>query len=279
MRLLATTVLLVFSSASLAGVVMHMQDKDLNDPQAKPDTQTFYFQDGAFRTEQSDETQVSLFRGQTMYLLNTQKKSYRRIDKAQMQQVGDQLAGMREKMQEQMAKMSPEQRAMMENALGGLGAGGADAKRKLPVFSVRDTGRSDSAAGYSCRVWEILSDGNKEHEVCAAAAGSFPGGNDMMKSMREIGDFLSGLANNFGGKSNAIGGYWSQIQRIDGVPLITRDFDSSGKPDGEMRMVAVKSENLPATLFAVPAGYTEKQLSNLGALGGSGDDDEDEDAK
>jgi hypothetical protein len=278
MRLIATGLLLGFSSASLAGVVMQMQDKDLNDPQAKPSTQTFYFQDGSFRTEQSDENQISLFRAQTMYMLDTEKKSYRKIDKAQMQQVGDQLAGMRQKMEEQMAKMSPEQRAMVESALGSAGAGTtAAAKRKAPVLSVRDTGRSDSAAGYSCRVWEILTDGKKEHEVCATAAGPFPGGNDMLKSMREIGDFLSGLASSFGGKGNAIGGYWSQIQQINGVPLITRDFDSSGKADSEMRVVAVKSENLPATLFAVPAGYTEKKLPNFGALGGGGDEEDEDD--
>jgi len=271
MRILTAAVLLGLSANAMAGVVMQMQERDLGNPQAKPDGRVFYFQDGAFRTESQGESEVTLFSDQAMYMLDTKSKSYRKIDKAQAQQLGDQLAGMRKKMEEQMAKMSPEQRAMIENAIGKTGAA---AKPDTPVFTVRDTGRSESAAGYSCRVWEVLSNAKKEHEVCAAAPASFPGGNDMLKSMRDIGSFVSGLTRSVGGKASAINGYWTQIQQINGVPLITRDFDASGKPDSELRVTAVKNEALAAALFQVPVGYTQKKMPNLGALAGGSDDDD-----
>jgi hypothetical protein len=275
MRILAAAVLLGLSANAMAGVVMQMQERDLGEPQAKPDSRVFYFQDGAFRTESPGASEVSVYRDEAMYMIDTKSRSYRKIDKAQAQQLGDQLAGMRKKMEEHMANMSPEQRAMIENAIGRTGAGAsAAAKPDTPVFTVRDTGRSESAAGYSCRVWEVLSNAKKEHEVCAAAPAAFPGGNDMLKSMRDIGNFVSGLTRSIGGKASAVTGYWTQIQQINGVPLITRDFDASGKPDSELRVIAVKEENLAAALFQVPAGYTQKKMPNLGALAGGNDDDD-----
>jgi hypothetical protein len=273
MRLIAAAVLLGFSSASLAGVVMQMQDKDLQNPKAQARTQTFYFQDGAFRTETAGESEASVFHDQTMYMLDTAKKTYRKFDKAQMQNLADQLGGMRKQMEARMATLPPEQRAMIEKAMGGAGVtSGTAGKPSGPVFSVRDTGRNESAAGYDCRLWEILSDGRKEYEICAAGPAAFPSGNDMIKSMVGIGDFLSSLAKSFGGLGAGVGGYWSQIQKINGVPIITRDFDSKGKLDSETRATLVKNESIPAALFAVPAGYTEKKV-NLGLPGAATGDD------
>ena len=49
-------------------------------------------------------------------------------------------------------------------------------------------------------------------------------------------------------------------QRINGVPILTRDF-ADGKADSEMRLTVVRKESVPGGSFEVPAGYAEKKMS------------------
>ncbi|MEO7773816.1 MAG: hypothetical protein ABIT36_11265 [Steroidobacteraceae bacterium] len=269
MRTFAVIALLGFSSVSLAGVVMQMEHRDLDGPTEKPDSHVFYFQNGAFRQEEIGDGNFNVFRNQAMYTIDTKNRSYRKVDKAQMDKLGEQLGGLRSKLEAQMKNMPAEQRAAMEQAMGKIGVG----TKKEPVITVRDTGRNETAAGIGCRVWELLTDGSKQSEVCLAAPGSIPEGAEIVKSMREIGSFVGGLAATFGGKTAT--GLWKQLQMLNGVPVITREFGSNGKAESEQRAVSVKSSVLPASLFEVPAGFTEKKIPGLSAGGVIGDDDDD----
>jgi hypothetical protein len=53
---------------------------------------------------------------------------------------------------------------------------------------------------------------------------------------------------------------WRDMEAINGVPILTRDF-SGGKVTSETRLAVARKESVAAGQFDVPAGYTEKKLT------------------
>jgi len=114
-------------------------------------------------------------------------------------------------------------------------------------------------------VWEASVGTDKVEELCAAPAGSVTGGDEMMQTLREVGEMLKGFTQSFGAGSK-MDNDWRDIETINGVPILTRGF-SEGKPTSETRLSAVRKESAAATLFEVPAGYTQRKM-NFGKPGG-----------
>lgn len=105
-----------------------------------------------------------------MVMLDPAKNEYMEIDKAGMDQMAAQMGGIMAKMQEQMSKMTPEQRAMMEKMMkGGMpgmpGGAGAPPKPAPTVYAAKGSG---SANGFACTKYEGTQGGAKVAEVCAA---------------------------------------------------------------------------------------------------------------
>jgi hypothetical protein len=168
------------------------------------------------------------------------------------------LADARKQMQAAMANMPPERRAMMEKMMGQMGGAGA-AGDQGPKRVLKKTGRTETVAGIKCTVWEASVGTNKVEELCAAAPGSVPGGDEMMKTMREVGEMLKAFTQSFGAGSK-MDNDWRDMETINGVPVLTRDF-SDGKVSSETRLTAARKESVAAGQFEMPAGYTEKKIS------------------
>ena len=194
-----------------------------------------------------------------MYVLDPKTKSYRKIDKATADQMATKLAEARKQMQAAMANMPPERRAMMEKMMGQMGGAGAAAADQGPKRALKKTGRTETVAGIKCTVWEANVGTDKVEELCAAPAGSVTGGDEMMQTLREVGEMLKGFTQAFGSGSK-IDNEWRDMETINGVPILTRDF-SGGKVTSETRLAVARKESVAAGQFEVPAGYTEKKIS------------------
>jgi hypothetical protein len=218
-----------------------------------------WFDGGRMRTENGahGEGAVAIFKDKAMYVLDPKSQSYRKIDKATVDQMATKLAQARKQMQAAMANMPPERRAMMEKMMGQLGgAGGAD---EGPKRVLKKTGRTETVAGIKCTVWEASVGADKVEELCAAPTGSVAGGEEMMKTMREVGEMLKGFTQSFGAGSK-MDNDWRDIETLNGVPIVTRDF-RDGKVSSETRLTVARKESVAAGQFEVPAGYTEKKIS------------------
>jgi hypothetical protein len=217
-----------------------------------------WFDGGRMRTENGGQGEgaVAIFKDKAMYVLDPKNQSYRKIDKATVDQMATKLAEARKQMQAAMANMPPERRAMMEKMLGQMGAAGAD---QGPKRLLKKTGRTETVAGIKCTVWEASVGSDKVEELCAAPIGSVAGGDEMMKTMREVGEMLKGFTQSFGAGSK-MDNDWRDIETINGVPILTRDFNS-GKVSSETRLTVARKESIAAGQFEVPAGYTEKKIS------------------
>lgn len=256
-----------------AGVYLETVDKELDGSDA-PTTSKMWFDGGRMRTERLEhdgDQDIVIFKNQALYTLDPKSKSYRVLDKATAEKMGAQVAAAKKQMEARMAAMPPEQRKKMEEMMAKLGKGGAGAMMpgaKAPERTLKNSGRTETVAGIKCTVWEAFEDGQKDEELCAAAPGSVPGGDEVIKTFREMSSMLSSFTETLGAHSGAEP--WRDMETINGVPILTRDFDD-GKATSETRLTVVRKESVPASSFEVPAGYAEKKMQFPG--GGGGDDD------
>ncbi len=249
-----------------AGVYFENVDKALDGSKA-PETSKFWFDGGRMRTERNAEQQVVIFKNQTLYTIDSKSKSYRTIDKATAERMGAQVAAAKKQMDARLAAMPPEQRKKMEEMMAKLGQGAGNAMlpgAQASKRSLKNSGRTETVAGIKCTVWEVFEGDKKEQELCAAPAGSLPGGDEVIKTFRDLATMLTSFTSSLG--SNRAGDQpWRDLETINGVPVLTREFDA-GKATSETRLTVVRKESVPAVSFEVPAGYTEKKL-DLGKAG------------
>ena len=278
LRFTVTTLLAapLFCAAAHAGVYLESVDKALDGSQQAPATSKMWFEGGRMRTERTEhdgDVQVVMFKDQAMYMLDSKNKTYRVIDKTTAEQMGAQLANAKKQMEARMAAMPPEQRKKMEEMMAKIGKGGAagmlPGSVKPPQRTLKNSGRTETVAGIKCTIWEAFEDGKKEEELCAASASSLPGGDDVMKTFRDISTMMSSFTENLG-RNRTDNQPWHDMDKINGVPILTRDFDD-GKASSEMRLTVARKESVPAGSFEVPAGYKAKKID----IGRPAADDED----
>jgi hypothetical protein len=267
--LLAGSLVGSLAATAHAGVYLESIEKDLAG-QDKPSVSKMWFDGGRMRTERTEgdgDSQIVMFRNRTLYLLDPKTKSYRVMDEATARQLGSTVSNARKQMEARMKDMPPEQRAKLEELLSRMGQSPGVAASGAPksTRTLTKTGRTETVAGIRCTVWEAVENGKKDQELCAAAPAAISGGDEIMKTFREISAMLSSLTDSFGG-ANDDGQPWHDMDKIDGVPILTRDFDD-GKAESEMRLTTVKKESVAGTSFEVPAGYSEKKLG-FGTPGG-----------
>jgi hypothetical protein len=263
MSLLAAAIAIpLASSSAVAGV--YLESTSTDETKATPKVSRTWFDGGRMRMESGDGS-AAIFKDRTMYNLDTSTKTYRVIDKATVDRLGGRMADARKQMEEKMATMTPEQRAMVEKMMGRAGGGMPGGAAAAPKRVLKNTGRTEKAGGISCTVWEATVDGKKEEELCAAKSGSFPGGDEVMNTLKEVGEMLKGFTEQMGKMSrNNATQPWRDLQTMNGIPIIQRDFET-GKVTSETRLTAARKESVPGAQFEVPAGYTEKKMPGFAA--------------
>jgi hypothetical protein len=263
MRTLVLLSLAFASTTASAGVYLESSEIELGvKPPPAPEVSKIWFDGGRMRSTDSDGD-GAIFKDQKIYALDAEDKNFTVVDKAAMDRMGGQLAEARKQMEAQMANMPPERRAMMEQMMSQMG--GAAPGKKAVKRDVTATGRTETVGGFRCSVWEIAIDGVKDHEVCAAAPGSLPGGTEMLKTMREMGEMLKGLTEGLGQMAqSAATNTWADLAKINGIPILTREFEN-GKATSETRVSVIRSESVPASTFEVPKGYKERKMPTMGS--------------
>jgi hypothetical protein len=256
---LVTTALLATAFASHANAGVYLESTE-SEPGSKtpPKVGKMWFDGGRMRGEEASAGgNVMIFKSRALYTLDPKTQSYRVMDQAQMEQMGAKLAAARKQMEAKMAAMPPERRAMVEKMMGQAG-GGADAPKRV----LKNTGRTETVAGVRCSVWEVSYNGKKDEELCAAAPGALPGGDEVTKTLREIGEMMKGFVQSMSaGRGDKATSVWRDLETIKGYPILSRDFSADGKVTSETRLTVAKSQSVPAAQFEVPAGYKEKKVA------------------
>ncbi|HYG68193.1 MAG TPA: DUF4412 domain-containing protein [Anaeromyxobacteraceae bacterium] len=136
-------------------------------------------------------------------------------------------------------------RAFMKNLVAQSGKNPNAKKPAGPAF--QKTGRTDRALGTSCDVYRVSDlDGEFDQEMCLAAFGAFGVQKSDFAPLRAFGDSMSDMI----GEEDVKTG-WAEFP---GVPLISWDLED-GQRIEKFRVTKIEKRSVPASEFAVPAGW------------------------
>ncbi len=147
-------------------------------------------------------------------------------------------------MREQLKNLPPEQRAMIEQRMGGMANFGAmESKPPVKVTTVKRG--SDKIAGFKCQRYDVLNDQQQVADVCVASepdAGmskaDFSTVNSAMKFMRDMAERAQKLSVGMGGPQMSMGD-------VDGVPVAAKDLQNGR----EFKLVRVSDDALDDARF------------------------------
>lgn len=250
-----TLSLTLSATTALAGTTLESAEHKLEGQRTDTVT-TISAQDGNLRVDSPANNSVMIFKDDTIYTLNTKDKTYGALDRATLQKMAEQISPALKQMQEQLAKMPPEQRAQIEKMMGKSVPGAGEQKTQ----EFRKTSRTDKISGYSCTYVEMLEDGVLQDELCVVPSGQLKGSADLMAAAQKMQAMMDEML-------KTLDSPWMKqmaerqtmnYSQLGGVPVFTRRYEN-GKPAAETTLRSIRSDSLPASTFEIPAGYTKQE--------------------
>jgi hypothetical protein len=165
-------------------------------------------------------------------------------------------------MQEAVAEMPPEQRALAEQMMQRQFPAAAAAK--LPD-TINALGSHGTVAGIRCQNYEVVRGGRKVRELCVSEWDDLEGGQETARALQDVANFFEEMRQAYAG----VGGMdvfdrqqelFGHMNELDGYPIMYRDFDASGALIRESQLTAVRSRELSADFFNPPQGYTLQEM-------------------
>jgi len=260
---IACVALVLLGPVARAGVVVEMEVTATDAPE-RAGSEIFQAQGEMTRMDSPSaggKDSSVIFREQTMYFVDHDKKVCQKISKQEL----DQLSGQLGAMMKEMEKLPPEQRAMMEKMMKGKVPGA----RKPPTQRV-ERGGSDQVGEYTCTIYTVYSDEEKVQEVCLADASVGANIAEAMEAFHALARFTEGLmevAQNMPFvKSIEIP--FKEMHEMDGFPVRTRTFNGEGQVVLERTLKSVMRREIESELFEIPEGYKVKSLEKELQKGG-----------
>jgi hypothetical protein len=164
-------------------------------------------------------------------------------------------------MEEKLAQLPPEQRAMVEKMMQGqMGAqmqggmlGGAPQPQRIEAEG------SQKVESYSCKKYGVYRGTEKTSEILVAPADEVGAAAEALDAIRAMARFSETMLESF--KDSPLAGMidnpYQVLSEIDGFPVVTREFEG-GRATEETVLKSANRESLDAGLFKPPADYKEK---------------------
>lgn len=213
--------------------------------------QKMYVQGGSGRFT-DDAGRSSLIKGDTMYIIDDSDKSYIVFDKATMNQLATKIKAMREQMKEQLAKLPPEQRAQLEQMMGGEGA--------AYTLEAIDTHKTDKVEGRTCQVWDIKRNGELDDQYCVVSFAQLPGKENFQAVFASFAKVFEEMAQSVPMLSGVMTTEFGALSKVNGYPMRIRQYEKGKLGTIEQVVKVWREETFPAATFEVPAGYTRKTM-------------------
>lgn len=212
-----------------------------------------------------------IFLGETdeMNMIDHKKKTYMVMDRERIEALGKQMGQVMQQMEEALAQVPPEQRAMMERMMKGKMAAEDYTPPSPPV--VTDLGESGSVNGIACQWKQVTRDDVLSQKACVCDEGAIPGGKAMVALAHEMRDFSEGLmriAKSASGVQMFGGGTIGDVAAsmtadLGGFSLISEDYDGEEKLMRRSTFESADEVSIPATEFTPPSDYKRQELKGL----------------
>ncbi|MBC8024711.1 MAG: DUF4412 domain-containing protein [Steroidobacteraceae bacterium] len=259
-KLLFAVAAVLAATTAGAGVRIETVTRDVKTKVADGGAQVMQVQDGKVRIQIPKTSGGMILKNSILYVLDDKKKTYMEMDKETMRKGAEQAGAAMKQMRDQMAKMTPEQRAQMEKMMGGNLPPGM-MSGKPDTWAANNTGKTDTSEGRKCTIWTLNKNGKLQEELCVVPFSSLPGKEDLEKTFKELAASFEGMANGLPGVGDA-----AKVRNsINGFPVRTRFFEAGGA-ERAMETVVTQwvEESVPAAKFEIPAGYQKKSMPKMG---------------
>jgi len=239
---ISTLSILIASALPLFADDLTMTSKVTND--GKTTTSVTYMSKDHVRVSNGDgkESIVDAATGQ-MTTIDTARKTYYVVTPQDIEKFA---AKMQEKMN------SPEMKKAQE------------AMKNQPAMSgmfdvnVQKTGVSRKIAGYSCDVWKVVAMGGMSTtEECITNDLQFP--MQLWDTYRKYSEGMKNMMSSMGPMGASVAKMQEQMKKMKGFPIATKStVDVMGrKMVVDSELTDVKHGAIPASMWAIPAGYTK----------------------
>jgi hypothetical protein len=249
-----------------AGVVMEMNAIDGSGNETEENT--IYAEGEQIRLDNlggAGEQVSMIFRGDHLVMLNHDEKEYYLIDEETLEHLNSQMSEAMRMMEEQLANVPPEQRAMVEKMMQGkmqeMGMTSDGAASAPPAPRVEKSG-SENWQGYPCVKYSVIEGELKSQEVLATPMTRIEGAEEMKESFKALAVFLQKMTESFKAGPFAQAGQTplELLEEIDGFPVVTRYFED-GEITREVFLESSSTRSLESSLFEVPKGYKKRDIA------------------
>lgn len=184
-----------------------------------------------------------------MIVLNSDAKTWMRLEPGFAGKMAEQVQA---QMDQMLASMPPEQRAMVEAQMKGMMP---QIPQEMPQVNVRKTGATDTVAGFDCEEAEVSFEGGMAEEtVCIADADELGIADEDYDAIIEA---MRGMAEIASLNPNA--SPQADFGEMGGVPIRTMGRDSSGNSE----LVSLSTDDVDTSRFEIPDDYREVSLEDM----------------
>lgn len=268
LKLLSPLILMLTSSPLWAGEIVEITEIDLKNQNAPESIMQFLFSDKFMKMKGQDDTDM-IFNNETktMLIVSHADRSYMTFDQ---NTVSDMQSSIQSAMEQALANVPPEQRAMVEemmkNRMGGMGGmpnmgAPAPVEIEMPKIEFRETSRSDTVNGYDCTYYDSFENNQKDGEHCIATWAELGVSNNIQNSFTSMAEMMEGFLEQFRqmSGSNAENNMLTYLKDMEGYPVLSRQF-SNGEAVRESRLSSIAEQDFDDSEFMPPSGYSEQTL-------------------
>ncbi len=248
-------VALAYPPVLIAGVAMEMVTTNTAGNET---ARTRIFADGdrvrMDEVERGERTSV-IFLGDKFLVLDHKDKTYIVMDEAMLNEVSSQISQAMKQMEQQLASLPPEQRAMAEQMMKSQMGGMMGQQEAPPPPTVEPMGKGQWQS-YDCNRYAVIVRGEKSQEVCAAPLSDIEGSAAMLEAFRGMTGFINKMSESMPMRGDGGFNPGELIDQINGFPVHMVDF-AGGQQTGETSLESVTEQDVDASLFAPPDDYQQ----------------------
>ena len=264
----ASLLSIVFVAPAFAGSVFEFATREFGDGEPIVGTVQMSTSGANTRLEiisvTSAEAGGLIYRGDNseMIFLDHFQGSYITVDQGQMNAIAGKVSSAMAQMQEALAEMPPEKRALAEQMMQRQFPGQAPARSPNTINSL---GSHGEVAGIPCRNFEVVRDNRKVRELCVSAWDDLEGGQETAAALQGVAGFFEEMRKAFSG-TGAMDVFdrqqelFGHMNEIDGYPVLYRDFDASGRMTRETILTAARQKEIGLEFFDPPKEYTPQEM-------------------
>lgn len=201
---------------------------------------------------------------QEMTIIDHQSKSYFIINKTKMEQMGKKVSAAMKQAEETMKNLPPEAKAQLEKMQksGQIPAGMTIPGMESPKVetSIVNTGQQSDKEGYPCTRFNQMENGNVQAELWVTSWTNIKGGTKVKNNMLSMASFyksmMESLFNESGNHPMANKNWFSDMDKVDGMPVIVLDNES----ERTTSLKSIQGKTFKAAHFKPNPSYKQQNL-------------------